>query len=98
MSDPTDWLAYLEADPHYEPYLSIARAWRIDRGNLSLAEEGLANYQQEVQRIRQESLTWAMACPHGCPACERLYDVIRGPEPTSGVEHRVDTPTTEKQR
>lgn len=69
MSDPTDWLAYLEADPQQEPYLSIARAWRVDRANLLLAddavsardqiikdlgfqlgtaEEGLANYSQEL--------------------------------------------------
>jgi hypothetical protein len=93
-TDPTDWLAYLEATPHMEPYLSIAKAWRADRaeieqltrerndykvwwerdstslgkalnevsslrasneqlrGNLSLAEEGLANYALEVERLK----------------------------------------------
>jgi hypothetical protein len=50
------------------------------RGNLSLAEEGLANYAS----IRQESLTWAVACECECRACIKLYDVIRGAAPQSG--------------
>lgn len=54
MSDQTDWLSYLEAEPQTEPYLSIAKAWRIDRSNLCLAEEGLANYAQENQRLEAE--------------------------------------------
>lgn len=33
-NDPTDWLAYLEATPHTEPYMSIARAWRADKAEI----------------------------------------------------------------
>lgn len=33
-ADPTDWLAYLEAKPECEPYLSIARAWRVDKAEI----------------------------------------------------------------
>ena len=54
------------------------------RGNLSLAEEGLANYAQEnkelkerLERIEQERLTWAMTCECYCPACTALDKLIR---------------------
>jgi hypothetical protein len=33
-ADPTDWLAYLEAQPEFEPDLSIARAWRVDKAEI----------------------------------------------------------------
>lgn len=87
------------------------------RGTLSLTEEGLANYAQENQKLREcwaealanyakqntevetlkrlaaqlhairnESLTCAMACPHSCNACERLYSLIRRALPQPG-EH-----------
>lgn len=51
MSDPIDWLAYLEADPQYEPYLSIARAWRIDRANLSLADDAVTARDQIIKDL-----------------------------------------------
>ncbi len=37
----------------------------------------------ELHAIRNQSLVWAMSCPHDCPECDRLYDVIRGAEPQS---------------
>jgi hypothetical protein len=60
-------------------------------------EEGLANYAQqnerlrkklsarlqELNRIKQERLTWAMVCDHDCPACTALDDAIRGDPPQS---------------
>lgn len=49
------------------------------RGNLSLAEEGLANYAQDMERIRQARLTWAMACDCTCPACMTFDKVVIGP-------------------
>ncbi len=33
---------------------------------------------QQLEEIRQASLTWAMACPHDCPACDAMYEVIKG--------------------
>lgn len=57
------------------------------RGNLSLAEEGLANAMQEnaelkaqLERIQQARLTWAMACECQCCACTGLDKLIRGTE------------------
>lgn len=32
---------------------------------------------QQLEEIRQEALTWAMVCDCNCPACARLYEVIR---------------------
>lgn len=40
------------------------------RGNLSLAEEGLAS-------VMQERLEWAMVCECSCAACEKLSSTIR---------------------
>lgn len=56
---------------------------------LSLAEEGLANYAQEnerlkaaLERIQDERLTWAMTChPHECAACDLLDKAIRASQP-----------------
>lgn len=31
----------------------------------------------QLYAIRNESLSWAMACPCECAECNRLYDVIR---------------------
>jgi hypothetical protein len=59
------------------------------RQELSLAEEGLANYQQELQRIRQESLSWARSCECACYACEKLSSVIRSSVPQT--EPQTDT-------
>ena len=36
---------------------------------------------QELHEIRNQSLSWAMACPCECSDCNQLYDVIRGEEP-----------------
>lgn len=35
--------------------------------------------------IRQTSLTWAMVCPCDCPACNGMYEAIRGAEPTTST-------------
>jgi hypothetical protein len=40
----------------------------------------------ELHRIRNQSLEWALSCPHDCPECDRLYDAIRGDVPQS-AEH-----------
>lgn len=29
-------------------------------------------------QIRDASLTWAMACPHDCPACDAMFEAIKG--------------------
>jgi len=44
----------------------------------------LANYAQELRRIREESLTWALACDCNCPACKNLFEVIRDTAPSAG--------------
>lgn len=31
----TDWLAWLETPPSYEPYASIAAAWKADRAEIA---------------------------------------------------------------
>jgi hypothetical protein len=56
----------------------------ILRGNLSLAEEGLASYALEVERlkatimrVKQARLDWAMVCECTCAACETFSNVIR---------------------
>lgn len=36
---------------------------------------------QELHEIRDQSLTWAMACNCDCPACNGLYEAIRSAEP-----------------
>lgn len=79
------------------------------RQELSIADEGLANYAQELNRvtqsnlqfieanksladdnlalreqlhhIRNQSLEWAMCCPHDCPACDAMYEAIKGAAP-----------------
>lgn len=82
-----------------QDFIAIAEERDRLRQELSLAEEALANYEEEVQvrikvmvqkdmeiaqlsrelhRIREESLTWAMACPHDCPACDAMYEAIKG--------------------
>lgn len=33
-----DWIAYLEADPKVEPYLSMAAAWKADKARLAEAD------------------------------------------------------------
>lgn len=33
---------------------------------------------QQLEEIRQASLTWAMACPHHCEACNAMYEIIKG--------------------
>lgn len=30
------------------------------------------------EQLRQASLTWAMACPHECPACDAMYEAVKG--------------------
>ena len=27
--------------------------------------------------IRNDALVWAMSCPHDCPACDAMYEVIK---------------------
>jgi hypothetical protein len=50
-----------------------------------------------MEKLQQERLTWAMACPCSCPACEKLHDLIRDEydDPKNGTpetpaSHRLD--------
>lgn len=52
------------------------------RGNLSLAEEGLAE-------IRDLSLTWALACPCDCEMCTVLFERIRDATPKIDPRERL---------
>jgi chromosome segregation ATPase len=49
-------------------------------GNERLRKQ-LSGRLQELHEIRNQSLSWAMACPCECAECTRLYDVILGEEP-----------------
>ena len=30
------------------------------------------------EQMRDASLTWAMACHHDCPACDEMFEIIKG--------------------
>jgi hypothetical protein len=54
---------------------------------LSLAEEGLANYAQENERLRTALQKWDKHCACGCSACEDLYTLARSlPVPQPGEQ------------
>ena len=37
----------------------------------------VVDHEAELQRIRQESLTWSLACECDCAACEKLFSMIK---------------------
>lgn len=39
----------------------------------------LAQLRAKLHHIRNQSLEWAMTCEHDCPACDAMYEVIKGP-------------------
>lgn len=45
----TDWIAYLEAEPKSEPYLSIAAEWRADKARLAEAEASRDRFMEVVE-------------------------------------------------
>lgn len=49
--------------------------------------KALSQRLQQLEEIRQASLTWAMACPHNCEACEAMYEVIKGSSGHPGAGH-----------
>ncbi len=38
----------------------------------------------EITKIRQASLTWAMTCEHDCPACNAMFEIIKGAQHPTG--------------
>lgn len=72
-NDPTDWLAYLEAKPHTEPYLSIARAWRADKARIdALMLEYCPNEMTDAQRA-----DWAKHQRHSYETSDGLVTRLR---------------------
>lgn len=79
---------YARADA-LEVHMDAARAeGALLRQQLSLAEDGLASYEQDnrwlrarLERIEQARFTWAMACECYCAACTGLDKLIRVAEP-----------------
>jgi hypothetical protein len=61
----------------FDHFCGLGEAITQLRGNLSLAEDGLASYALEVERIQQAKLTWAMACHCECQACDTFYEAFR---------------------
>jgi hypothetical protein len=61
----------------------LAKAQTTERicQELSLAEEGLANYEEEARDLRDLSLTWALACHCNCEMCQVLFERIRDAVP-----------------
>lgn len=64
----------------------LAEALSHDLRQLGLDPSGafVESQQREIERlesllsrIRNQSLDWALACPHDCPACDAMYEVIR---------------------
>jgi hypothetical protein len=64
--------------------LKVERAAAIDR----LTPLGCENEELRAQlhAIRNESLSWALVCSCDCPACNGLYEAIRGAEPQSAEQ------------
>ncbi len=56
------------------------RYTRLGQENEKL-RKALSQRLQQLEEIRQASLTWALACPHECPACNALYEIIKGSQP-----------------
>ena len=62
-----DWIAYLEAEPKSEPFLSIAAAWKADKARLAEAERnegtllGMIRHQRDVLRECLPYLNESMA-------------------------------------
>lgn len=55
---------------------SLRESWASEK-RLAVEVETLKRLAAQLHAIRNESLTCAMACPHSCNACERLYSLIR---------------------
>ena len=51
------------------------------RKRLSGALQHLEEARSDLHRIRNQSLDWAMSCPHDCPACDAMYEAIKGAAP-----------------
>lgn len=47
---------------------------------LCTSDETLSVDSNMMERLQNERLTWGVACPCSCDACERFYDVIRDME------------------
>lgn len=45
----------------------------LDRFNREIAQ-----LRAKLHHIRNQSLEWAMTCEHDCPACDAMYEVIKG--------------------
>ena len=43
----------------------------------ALARSAILQQEESLREIRNQSLEWALACPHDCPACNAMYDLIR---------------------
>lgn len=54
MTDPTDWLAWLESEPRQEPYQSIAAAWRIECAAATLLADRAKKLKDENEQLLDE--------------------------------------------
>lgn len=48
----------------------------LDRFNREIAQ-----LRAKLHNIRNQSLEWAMTCEHNCPACDAMYEAIKGTVP-----------------
>jgi hypothetical protein len=77
-ADPVAWLRRFD-DGTYDVWhdkprhsdIHDPRKWKV----VPLVEQ--VETSGRMEKLQQERLTWAMACPCSCPACEKLHDLIR---------------------
>lgn len=63
-----DWALYEDAQAAIGEWKNLAHQ----------REYTISKLRAELHSIRNQSLEWAMSCPHDCPACDAMYEVIKG--------------------
>jgi hypothetical protein len=97
-TNPTDWLAYMEAWPHMEPYMSIAKAWREDKAEIERLTAALTSsegtfklIEAENELLRVEVTKWReRALKFADGGAVQLHSIEVKREPT-GFEAFVDS-------
>lgn len=71
----------VDHDAAYQRDLARLRAcWAEALANVTIRNQQIERLRTSLEQIQQQRLTWAMACPCSCGACDGFHDFIRDVE------------------
>ncbi len=73
-----------------EEIARLSACWAEALGNVTARNQEIERLYARWEHIRQAKLTWAMACPCECAACDTFFEVFRVPAAEPGAQLRED--------